>query len=261
MAYALRDYFVLEARHSARRAPLAVAVFGILAVVLSHAILPAMPARPIQLMEMGLRIHGMPEVLLVNDLMAVYFAGFFVGAAGLLESIVVAREEHRLEILLAKPLRASMFLLGRTAPALASTLVVGALVSAATAVALLPFLGDGSSVSAWGAFGAGLFATAVAFVQLAALELAFVSMRDGFHGLLVASIVWIATVMPTAVLIYRPDLFEGRAMLADATVLSSLVWHVDVLRFVGPLALAAALPIGALLVRLAAARLERRESL
>lgn len=260
-APSLRDYFVLEARHAPRRAPLAVALGGAAAVILSHLILPAMPAQAISFMEQAFRVEGLAAALVLNDLVAVYFAAFFVGAAGLLDAIVATREEHRLEILLTKPIRASTFLTARTLPVLGSSVVVGALVSLVMAIALVPHLDASASVSVAGALGGGLFLSALALVELAALEIVLVRMRDGFHGLLIAALVWMVAMIPVGTLMYRPDLFEGRDALANVICFASLVWHDATSAWLGPIALVAAVPIAALLIRVAAARLERTDSL
>lgn len=254
----LRDFFLLEARHAPRRAPAGIALAGVLAVLGSHVLLPRMPERAISFMELGMRIDGMAAVLLANDLVAIYFAAFFVGAAGLLETIVAAREEHRLEILLAKPIRASTLLAARTAPVLASSAVVGVVVSLATALALIPHLD--AAVSFAGALGSGLFLTALAVVELAALEIVLVRMRDGFQALLVASLVWMFALFPTATLIYRPDAFDVRPGLAEAIAIPSLIWHDATSAWLGPVALVLAVPLAAVLVAIAAHRLERGDA-
>ncbi len=251
----LRDYYLWEARRSARRTPVVVAVAGILSVLLSHALIPRLPPRAIGFMEEGMRLHGVGEVLLANDIVAIYFASFFVGISGLSEVLISAREEGRLELLLAKPVKGSTFLWARAMPALAASLAVGLAVSTATA-----FLVSGPAfrrVTFAGAMGAGLFVTALALVDLALLAIVFVRMRDGFSGLLIGAALWTAGVMPSAVLIYRPDFFSSHPGLADATVVSSLVWHADVVRWLGPSVLLLAFPLVALALRIAARRLER----
>ena len=252
----LRDYFVLEARHAPRRAPVGVALAGVLGVVLGHLLIPRMPEGAIAFMELGMRIEGMAAVLLANDLVAIYFAAFFVGAAGLLETVGAAREENRLEILLAKPLRASTLLAARTAPVLASSAAVGGVVSVATSIAVLPHLDASATVTIAGSLGAGVFLTALALVELALLEIVLVRMRDGFQALLVASALWFVAMIPAATLIYRPDALDAHPGLADAIAIPSMLWHDATSAWLGPLALVLAVPIAAVLVVIAAWRLE-----
>jgi hypothetical protein len=257
-ATSLRSYFVLELRHAPRRAPVIAAIAGAAIVGFTHVLLPLLPAVAIDLMKRGFLLEDMAGVLLFNDWMAVYFAAFFVGASGLLPVVLIAREEHRLELLLAKPIRASDFLAARTYPVLAASLAVGALTSVACAVAIAPHAG--SSVSAAGAIGGGLFLTAIVLVQLGALSVAFVRMRDSFHALLVACAAWFLPLMPTATLLYRPDVFEGREALTRWTVMASLAWNDDAAAWIGPVALAIAVLISLVFVRAAGALLERADA-
>lgn len=260
-APSLRELAQIELRHAPRRPALAVALLGVFLVALSHLLMPLFPERAIALIRRGFLLDDFAGVLVLNDLMAVYFAAFFVGLAGSLGVVLTAREEHRLEILLAKPIRAADFVAARSLPALLSTAGVGLVVSLALAVAVAVHGGAGASVTPVGALGGGLGLTALALVLVAALQVAFVRLRDPFLGLLVACITWFATTAPTAVLLYRPDVYAGRDALADAIVLASPIWHDAAAAWLGPLALALAAPLAWLLVRVAGALLARDDAL
>jgi ABC-type transport system involved in multi-copper enzyme maturation permease subunit len=257
----LRDHLLREWRYAPRRAPIIMALVGIACVLFDHAVLPLFPARAIDFMKRGFQLEDLAGVLVLNDLMAVYFPTFFVGLASSLGVVLMAREEHRLELLLAKPIRASDFVAARTLPVLAWTAMVGLAISTSSAIAVALHTGVGTSVSPGGAFGAGVAATALAIVVIAALQIAFVRIRDPLMGLLVASALWLSTIIPSAVLLYRPDLYEGRDGLADGIVMSSLLWHEATLAWLGPLSLIAALPVAALLARAAGAVLERTDAM
>jgi ABC-type Na+ efflux pump permease subunit len=256
----LRDYLLLEWRHASRRVALAVAFGGVLTVIFTHIVMPLFPDRAISFMKQGFRLSDMAAVLLLNDLMGVYFPTYFLGLASSLSIVLAAREEHRLEILLAKPIRPSQFVLARALPVLASSLFVGVIISAACAVAIAIHSGLGASVGAAGAFGGGLALTALALVLIAALQIAFVRIRDPFQGLLVAAFLFLMTSMPAAVLLYRPDAYENRELLLNTICMTTLVWHDKTLAWLGPILLIAAIPISVLLVRAAGAVLERSDS-
>ena len=255
----LRDHLLREWRHAPRRGPLVMALVGIACVAFDHLVLPLFPARAIDFMQRGFRLDDLAGVLVLNDLMAVYFPTFFVGLASSLGVVLLAREEHRLELLLAKPIRASDFVAARTLPVLAWTALVGVTISSASGIAVALHADVGTSVSPVGALGAGLALTALAILSIAALQIPFVRMRDPLMGLLVASALWLVTMIPTAVLLYRPDLYEGRDALAETIVLPSLLWHGPTMAWLGPLLLAAALPIAATLARAAGSLLERTD--
>ncbi|MCY0993122.1 hypothetical protein OV203_38635 [Nannocystis sp. ILAH1] len=250
-----------EWRHAPRRAVVLGAVAGPIMIALTHLVLPLFPERVIDFMRRGFVLADLAGVLVLNDLMAVYFLAFFIGLAGSLGVVLMAREEHRLEILLAKPIRPGDFVAARCVPALAGALLVGVATAVACglAVAVHPEIGD--SVSPAGTLGAGLFLTALALVLVAGLQLLFVRMRDPFLGLLVACFVWLLTSIPSAVLLYRPDVYQGRAGLADAIVMSSLLWHDTTTTWLGPLALVFALPLAWFLVRAAGIVLARHDAM
>lgn len=258
-APSLRDYFLLEARHASLRTPLAMMIWGVLAVFGTHALLLRFPAGAIRFMEQAFQLQGMASVLLINDVMAAYFATFFVGLAGLLRAVVNAREESQLELLLAKPIRPRVLLAARVWPVLAGAVAAGLAITGTTALAIRPFLICGDMVSSIGALGAGLFLVALAVVLLSALLPLLVRMRDSFHALLIAALVWFTPTIPTAVLIYRPDLYEDHPVLRSTIVMATLLWHDATSAWCGPLALALALPLCALLLALAGRILEKTD--
>ncbi|WAS96353.1 hypothetical protein [Nannocystis punicea] len=250
-----------EWRFAPRRGPIVMMLVGVGCVAFNHLVLPLFPERAIAFMRAGFRLEDMAGVLALNDLMGVYFPTFFVGLASSLGVVLLAREEHRLELLLAKPVRTADFVAARALPVLAWTAAVGVGISAAMAVALALQGEVGRSVSPVGALGGGLFLTALAVVLLAALQIAFVRIRDPFTGLLVACGVWLGTSVPTAVLLYRPDAFAGHPVALHNLVMPSLLWHEATLGWLGPLCLLASLPLAVALARTAGAWLERSDAL
>lgn len=256
----LRDYVLLEWRHASRRITWVVAIFGIFTVVITHLVFPLFPDRAILFMKQGFRLEDMAGVLLLNDLMGIYFPTYFLGLALSMDIVLAAREEHRLEILLAKPLRPSQFLLARALPVMASVLFVGISTSAACAVGIALHADKGASVGAAGAFGGGLALTSLAVVLVAALQIPFVRMRDPFQGLLIASFLFLLTSMPAAVLLYRPDVFEGHERILNTFVMTTLVWHDKTMTWLGPVLLLVSFPTSVLLVRLAGVVLERSDA-
>lgn len=256
----LRDYILLEARHTPLRPPALMALIGVAVVAINHVLLPALPQPVLAFMARGFQLSGMGGVLLLNDFMVQYFAPFFVGLIGLVRILVTAREEHQLELFLVKPMTATDFLVGRTLPILITTLGVGLLIAGAMASASVPYTRGAEPISTAGAFGAGCVLIALVLVQLSALGIAFVGMRDSFHALLVACIVWLAPLMPTATFLYRPDVFEPRPHLTAWIVLPTLIWNDKTTAWIGPLSLLCVLPLCALLVHAAGLRLARTDA-
>ena len=112
--------------------------------------------------------------------------------------------------------------------------------SRATALLVRPFTGEGS-VSVAGTIGSGLWLTALAVLLLSLLVLPLLRVHDTFQGLLIAFGIWVLPMMPTAVLLYRPDLFEGKERLRDLLALGpNLVWFDASMLRLGLLSLAVA---------------------
>ncbi|WP_438026745.1 hypothetical protein [Sorangium sp. So ce233] len=260
-AGSLRGYFALEARHAPLRTSLVAAIAGVLVVLGSHALIVRLPAQVIRFMEQGFRVEGMAAVLLLNDLLATYFTAYFVALAGVVNATVTAREEHRLELLLAKPVRPRVLLAARTAPSLLAGAGAGVVVAVATALAVAPYIEARDVISAAGALGAGLFLVALAIAILSALLPLLVRMRDSFLALLVASGAWIAPLMPTAAFIYRPDAFEAHEGIREAIVLASLLWSDATSTWLGPAALAIAIPLAVISIAASGVLLERTDAL
>lgn len=241
----------LEWRHGSSRAAIIMTLVSLGALAASHVILSLVPARVITFMRLGFVLEDFGSVLLLNDLLAVYMAAFLVGITGALSVVIVAREEHGLELLLAKPISAVDLVTARSVPVLARMLVTGVGISLGCGLitALHPGV-EHDAVSASGALGGGLALTALALVLVALLMIAFVRLRDPFHALLLASLVWLSTTMPAAVLLYRPDAFDGRPALRETIVLATLVWNEATLAWLGWVLLLAALPLALGFVRL-----------
>lgn len=252
----LRAYYLAEARSASWRAAAAMAFCGVAAVLATHLVLPLLPGRAIRFLEQAFLIRGMASVLVINDLLAVYFIAYFVGLAGLIEATVAAREGHRLEILLAKPVAARTLLGARVGPILALAAAAGCVVAATAAAAVGPWITPRDTVSTAGALGGGLCLASLAVVILAALLPLLVRMRESFHALLIASVAWMVTVMPAAVLIYRPDLFETRRAARDVLVFVTLVWHDGTAAWLGPVSLVVAAAFSAAMAAVAGRVLE-----
>src|SRR5262245_10956244 len=97
-----RSYWLLEARRTPRRLPLLCTAAGVAGVAMSHLIMPRLPRPAITILQRGFELGGMGQVLLGNDCLAVYFIVFLAGLVGLLDAVVLPREQRHLELLLSK---------------------------------------------------------------------------------------------------------------------------------------------------------------
>lgn len=252
-----RDYLLIEARRAPRRAALAMAVGGILVVLGSHALIVRLPSPVLRFMEQAFRIEGMASVLLINDLLVAYFVGFFLGLGSIIDATVAAREESRLEIIVAKPIRGSVLLAARVGPVLATAAATASVVAIAIAIAVSRHLGAGDPITGCGALGSSLFLVALGLTLLSALLPFLVIARDRLQAMLLATMTWIAPLLPAGFFIYRPDLFVSEHGGASHLLLPSLLWHDATAAWLGPVALAASIPFSVLMMMLAGWLLER----
>jgi ABC-2 family transporter len=225
MRTSLLRYRSLEARHAAGWMPLVSLLVGIAVVVFTAWLIPLLPAQVNAFMERAFLIRGLGAVVLINEYIGIYLLAFFAGAAGLMRGLVEPRENRSLEMLLSKPISRRVFLEARVAPVLLSSAVVGVVMTLVTALVVRPFTGEGASVSVAGTLGAGLLLTSLAVLLLSLLVVPLLLVRDSFQGLLIAFILWMGPMLPSTVLLYRPDLYEGRERLRDLLALGpNLVW-------------------------------------
>lgn len=242
MQASLLRYRSLEARHAIGWAPLVALLVGLAAIVFTVELMPLMPEQVITFMERAFLIQGLGAVVLLNEYIAIYLVPFFTGAVGLMRALVEPKENRSLELLLSKPLSRRVFLEARVGPVLLVSALMGVAMTVATALVVRPFTGEGASVSVAGALGSGLFFTALAVLLLALLVVPLLLVRDAFQGLLIAFGVWLVPMMPSAVLLYRPDVFEGKERLRDLIVLgANFVWFDASMLRLGLLAMAVAL--------------------
>ncbi|HEX8435994.1 ABC transporter permease [Archangium sp.] len=226
MQATLRRYRLLEARHAVGWVPLVSLLVGLAIVVFTAWLMPLFPTPVITFMERAFLIRGMGAVILVNEYIGIYLLVFFGGVTGLMRALVEPRENRSLELLLSKPISRRTFLMARVGPILLAATALGVVLCLLLGLVVRPFTGEGSNVSVAGAIGAGLIFTALAVLLLCVLVVPLLLVRDAFQGLLIAFVTWIVPLFPTAVLLYRPDLYEGRDWLRDMIVLGpNLLWY------------------------------------
>lgn len=242
MQATLRRYRLLEARHALGWLPLVSLLVGLFIVVVTAELMLLFPAPVITFLERVFLIRGMGAVILVNEYIGIYLMAFFGGVMGLMRALVEPRENRSLEMLLSKPVSRRAFLMARVGPILLSSAAVGVVLSLVLGLVVRPFTGEGSTVSVAGAIGAGFIFTALAVLLLCVLVIPLLLVRDAFQGLLIAFAMWMVPMFPSAVLLYRPDLFEGRERLRELIVLGpNLVWYDTSVPRLAALSLAVAL--------------------
>ncbi len=252
----LTDPYVREElRRALGRRHLVLLGLGVAVAAIDAVITPRLPGFALEFLRTSLRLESMADLILVNDYLGQYFLVAIAGAFELLRVYVGPAEARELDLYLAKPIGRARFLAARSAPALASVLLLGVGLSLANALTLWPWLGSAALVPV---LSAGLTITAASLALMAILNLAFLGLREVEHAVLLAFAAIVAPLLPTSVLIYRPDLFEGPSISPALAFPASLLWGGGVSPGTAALALAAAVGLTVGLVAVAARRLDRR---
>ena len=228
-------------------------LFGAISILGTIWAIPRLPEGVLTVLSLSLAVEGLPALVLVNTLLAVWFVAYFVGAVVVIRAIPAPRAENGLDILLVKPVPPAVFVWSRILPALGLCVAVGLALSVTQVVGMVGLFD--AQLSAAGALGAGLTAVAVAVAQLGALTALTVRTTELAGALGLAIAVFMAPLTPTSVFIYRPDLFPaegvGRTLLVAPT---NLIVHSQVIAWAWPLVMLAGLGLAALGLAWAARR-------
>jgi hypothetical protein len=220
-------------------------LFGAVSILGTVWAIPRLPEGVLTLLSLTLAVEGLPALVLVNTLLAVWFVAYFVGAVVVLRAIPAPRAEGGLDILLVKPVSPTVFVWSRIVPALGLCAAVGLGLSLTQLVGMWGLLDPG--LSAAGALGAGLTTVAVSLAQLGALTALTARSTELAGALGLAIAVFMAPLLPTTVFIYRPDLFPaegvGRTLFVAPT---NLIVHSEVIAWAWPLVMLAGLGLAAL---------------
>ena len=181
--------------------------------------LPLFPATVERFFEAIFQVEGWTQIVVLNDFMAIYTVIFWLGLFDVLRAVVVPT--GYLDVLLSKPLSRSRYLFAKLAPAFGSVALVG----------LVGGLAHGLSAAWVGPLDAGAFAAGVAVtIGLAALCCAVVTvatlyLRETYHAIVIGFAIWMATLLPGSIYMYRPDVFTRYEGLHEAIVYPmNVVW-------------------------------------
>lgn len=250
-------YTRLEARAALRRHHLwACALLVVIGI--ADGILPGIPSIQ-HFFEVVFGARNGVHTILINDYTGLLGVIYWVGVFDLLRVYVTPAEERRLALYLTKPISRTRYFVSKLIPTVLALTLVNLVGMAASAGGVLAFLGPADFKP--GAFIAtSLMVFALAVVMLAIANLAFLFVRDTYNAILLAAAIFIVTVLPGGMYIYRPDLYTPA--IKDILVFpANLLWredHAPAIAAIGiPLLLAAAVALTAL----AAWRLHRTDTI
>lgn len=216
-------YTRLEARAALRGHHLWASVV-LVVIGVADGILPGIPSVQ-RFFEVVFGMRNGVQTVLINDYTGLLGVVYWVGVFDLLRVYVTPAEERRLALYLTKPISRARYLVSKLVPTALVLTLVNLVGMAAFAVGVPVFPGPaGFNVGAFVA--TGLLVFALSTVMLAIVNLAFLFVRDTYNAILVASAVFIATVLPGGMYIYRPDLYTP-AMKDMLVFPANLLWHED----------------------------------
>lgn len=216
-------YTKMEARMSFR----AYHMYGLILLLLiglaSSLLLPMMPQTVYDLLTKGFQMKNWTQVIVFNDFISVFAIAFWIGIFDLFRIYILPTEERYLDIFLSKPLPRSQYLLARLLPTFGYLLGILLLCSLfyATKIALI----NGTThFNALGFFLGMLVTAALTLFLLAVANYIFLFFKEMYHAIIVAFGIWLVPILPTAIMVYRPDQLVAKPQLKWFLYPANLLW-------------------------------------
>jgi ABC-type transport system involved in multi-copper enzyme maturation permease subunit len=241
----LSDYSKREVRAAFRLHHLAV-LAGFLATSVGLSFLfPGMPGTVYRFFLKVCAMNNWTEIILINDYMGVFFALYWVGVIDLLRVYTLPKEEGYLELLLSKPLGRTRYLFARALPAFGVIAGMGIVMTLFLPLKIA-LINGAADLRPSDVFCAGIVITAVTLTLLALLNLMFLFSPETYYSVALAFVVFMFTVLPGSIFMYRPDVFQGQATLDLILFPANLLWHGELLPKITPIILLVAAAISIL---------------
>ncbi len=201
--------------------------FNLLTAFLVSFILPQMPENIFAFLARFFKMNNQTEMILLNDYLGLYVVVFWVAFFEYLRIFVIPAEEGYLQILLSKPLTKRQYLLNTLIPALSSALGWGLFLMAGTGlgIALINGLND---------FKLGNYLAISGICVALGLLMGLLSLflllwfKDTYNAILIGFAIWLIPILPSALFMYRPDVFVAKPWLSWLLVFpANLIWLGD----------------------------------
>jgi hypothetical protein len=250
-------YTRFEARTALRRYHLWACVI-LVVIGVGDGVLPGIPTIQ-HFFEAVFGVRNGVHTVLINDYIGLLGVVYWVGVFDLLRVYVTPAEERQLALYLTKPISRTRYFLSKLIPTTLVLTMVNLVGMLGAVAGVLIFLGpDDLDVGAFIATSLMVFALAV--VMLAIANLAFLFVRDTYNAILAATAIFILTVLPGGMYIYRPDLFSQTAK--DILVFpANLLWYEDKAASIALVGVPLLLALAAVLTALATWRLRRTDTI
>jgi hypothetical protein len=214
--------------------------------------LPNMPNVIPRFFQRALQIGTWADIALFNLYATTYVITLLVGALDVLRVWVLPSEEGYISLYLSKPIEPSTYLRARLLPILINGARMGLAAQAAGGLAVWHIIGPFDRTQfLW----SSALIVALILFTLCLYNLMFLFIRDSYHAMVVALVVWTVTLGPGSLYVYRPDLFSssGRVLVFPA----NLIWYQSPIQVYGPIILGGLAVGSAVLMWLASVKIGR----
>lgn len=220
---------------------------------------PRLSEPVLQFLHRVFKLGTLTDIVLLNDYLSFYMLGFWLVFFELLAILVIPAEEGYLSLFFSKPLTRRQYLFTRLLPVLllAFGIELALIFGSAGAILLL----NGRADFSWGRYLAGSgISLSLGLLMVMLAQLLLLRLKDTYSAIVAAFAYWLLPVLPSSLMMYRPDLFEAHPDLRWWIVFpANLIWLEDGATYLawGLVPLLLLLAAGAL--GLSAALLERHE--
>jgi ABC-type transport system involved in multi-copper enzyme maturation permease subunit len=220
----LTNYAKQEVRAAIRLHHFVVLAVGLIGPVVTSFLLPSMPESIYRFFKKVFVLSNWTEVILMNDLLGLFSALFWVGVIDLLRVYVLPQEEGYIELLFSKPLGRAEYLFAKVLPAFGVVAGLGVIMSLFLPLKIA-LINGASDLHLIGVVCACVVTVSLALTLLALLNLVFLFARETYYAVLLAFFIYALVVLPIALFMYRPDVFQDRPVLRNLVVFpGNLLW-------------------------------------
>jgi hypothetical protein len=187
--------------------------------------LPTFPDSVYRFFQRVFQLGSWSEIAVANDMAGLFFFAYWIAVFDVLTIYIQPLEERRLDLFLTKPLTRAEYLLAKLVP-IVLTLVAIYLAGAFAHWLALQAVGLAYPLGALAGANFILLAWTVCLVSF--INLAVLGARDTYTALLLAFVPMLASILPSTIYMYRPDVFNAVPLLRALVVFPlNLVWCPD----------------------------------
>ncbi len=177
-----------------------------------------------QFLSRVFELNSLTEIVLLNDYLSVYMLVYWLIFFALLPILVIPAEEGYLSLFLSKPLTRRQYLFSRLLPVLFSSLILSLLFILSCAGIIQILNGQADFVIQNYLASTAICLSLGLFMALLVQRL-FLWLKDSYNAVLAGFFCLLLPVLPSSLLMYRPDLFEHFPALKLYVVFpANLIW-------------------------------------